>query len=70
MKHLSTPQQVTLGYGSSLKGPAEGAVKLETLLPDGTTQKKYFVVPKLSYSLLSVSKVSKAPSSTNLGFKS
>ena len=68
MKQLSTPQQVTLGDGSSLEGPAEGTVKLETVLPDGNTQKcqlkNVLFVLKLSYSLLSVSKASEAGKTT------
>ena len=39
LRHLSIPQQVTLGDGSSLKGPAEGTVRLDTILPGGSTQK-------------------------------
>ena len=63
-KQLKTPQEVTLGDGRSLKGTAEGTVKLETLLPDGGTRmcrlNNVLFVPKLSYSLLSVSKASSA----------
>ena len=63
-KQLKTPQEVTLGDGRSLKGTAEGTVKLETLLPDGGTRMcrmdNVLFVPKLSYSLLSVSKASSA----------
>ena len=62
LKLLQTPQVVTLGDGRSLKGTAEGIVILETLLPDGCTKKckwnNVLLVPKLSYSLLSVSKAS------------
>ena len=61
LTQLDTPQQVTLGDGSSLEGPAEGTVILDTVLPSGRTQKcrieNVLYVPKLSYSLLSVSKV-------------
>ena len=32
MRHLDTPQQVTLGDGSSLEGPAEATVKLDMIL--------------------------------------
>ena len=38
MRDLDTPQQVTLGDGSPLEGPAEGTVKLDMILPDGSTQ--------------------------------
>ena len=38
MRDLDTPQQVTLGDGSPLEGPAEGTVKLDMILPDGRTQ--------------------------------
>ena len=62
LRHLSTPQEVTLGDGSSLEGLAEGTVKFDAILPSGNTQKCSFenalFVPKLSYSLLSVSKAS------------
>ena len=58
VRHLDTPQQVTLGDGSLLEGPAEGTVKLDMILPGGSTQKcnlkNVLYVPKLSYSLLSV----------------
>ena len=58
----SIPQEVTLGNGSSFEGPAEGTVKLDAILPSGNTQKcsleNVLFVPKLSYSLLGVSKAS------------
>ena len=64
IRHLDTPQQVTLGDGSPLEGLAEGTVKLDMILPDRNTQKcklnNVLYVPKLSYSLLSVSKASEA----------
>ena len=64
LRELETPLEVTLGDGRSLEGTAEGTVKLETLLPDGTTRTcrldNVLLVPKLSYSLLSVSKASSA----------
>ena len=64
MRHLDTLQQVTLGDGSPLEGPAEGTVKLDMILPDRNTQRcklnNVLCVPKLSYSLLSVSKASEA----------
>ena len=70
MRNLESPQQVTLGDGSPLEGPAEGTVKLEMILPDGNTQKckleNVLYVPKLSYSLLSVSKASEAGKTTSL----
>ena len=69
LKHLSIPQQVTLGDGSSLEGPAEGIIKLDTILPGGSTQKcrleNGLFVPKLSSSLLSVLKASEAGKTTN-----
>ena len=37
-KNLSIPQQVTLGDGRSLQGPAEGTVRLHTILPGGSIQ--------------------------------
>ena len=68
VRHLNTPQQVTLGDGSLLEGPAEGTVKLDMILPGGSTQKcklkDVLYVPKLSYSLLSVSKASEAGKTT------
>ena len=64
LKQLEKIQEVTLGDGRSLDGTAEGTVKLETLLPDGNTKnctvENVLFVPKLSYSLLSVSKASNA----------
>ena len=33
IRHLDNPQQVTLGDGSPLEGPAEGTVKLDMILP-------------------------------------
>ena len=68
LRHLNTPQQVTLGDGSCLEGPAEGTVKLDSILPGGSTQRctleNVLFVPKLSYSLLSVSKASEAGKTT------
>ena len=70
MRDLDTPQQVTLSDGSPLEGPAEGTVKLEMILPDGSTQncklKNVLYVPKLLYNLLSVSKASEAGKPQNL----
>jgi len=72
MRNLESPQ-VTSGDGSPLKGPAEGTVKLEMILPDGNTQKckleNVLYVPKLSYSLLSVSKASEAGKTTKFDKK-
>ena len=71
IRDLDTPQQVTLGDGSPLEGPAEGTVKLDMILPDGSTQncklKNVLYVPKLSYNLLSVSKASEARKTTKFG---
>ena len=68
LRQLKTPHEVTLGDGRSLEGTAEGTVRLETLLPDGSTTKcrldNVLFVPKLSYSLLSVSKASSAGKTT------
>ena len=64
MRHLDTPQQMTLGDGSLLEGPADGRVKLDMILPDRTTQKckreNILYVLKLPYSSLSVLKSSTA----------
>ena len=35
LRHLSIPQEVTLGDESSLKSPAEGTVKIDAILPSG-----------------------------------
>ena len=68
LRKLTSPQKVTLGDGHSLDATAEGTVKLETLLPDGSTKEcrlnNVLLVPKLSYSLLSVSKASTAGKTT------
>ncbi len=39
LRLLDTPIDVTLGDGRCLKGIAEGTVKMETLLPDGSIKK-------------------------------
>ncbi len=39
LRLLDTPIYVTLGDGRCLKGIAEGTVKIETLLPDGSINK-------------------------------
>ena len=73
MRRLEAPQQVTLGDGSPMEGPAEGTVKLAMILPDGSTQKckleNVLYVPKLSYSLLSVSIAFEAGKTTNFDKK-
>ena len=52
LRHLSTPQQVTLGDGSH-EGPAEGTVKLDSILPCGSTQKcRYLNVAEKSNEML------------------
>ena len=68
LRQLKESQEVTLGDGHTLEGTAIGAVKIEALLPDGSTRKcrleKVLFVPKLSYNLLSVSIAAKAGNST------
>ena len=68
LRQLATPQEVILSDGRSLEGTAEGTVMLETLLPDGSTKQcrlnNVLLVPKFSYSLLSVSKASSAGKTT------
>ena len=68
LRMLKTAQQVTLGDGHILEATAEGTVDLETLLPDGNSRKwkleNVLLVPKLSYSLLSVAKASEAGKTT------
>ena len=68
LRKLPSPQKVTLGDGHTLEATAEGTVLLETLLLDGTTRmcrlNDVLLVPKLSYSLLSVSKASTAGKTT------
>ena len=39
VRHLDSPQQVTLGDGRLLEGPTEGTMKLDMFLPDRSTQK-------------------------------
>lgn len=64
LRSLETPQEVMLGDGHLLQATAEGTVTLKTLLLDGTTKtyklQNVLLVPKLPYSLLSVSKAGKA----------
>lgn len=68
LRSLRRPQDVTLGDGHVLKATGEGTIPLEMLLPDGNTKrcslKNVLFVPKLSYSLLSVTKVSEAGKTT------
>ena len=68
LRPLPTSQEVTLGDGHTLEATAEGTVLLETLLPDGSTKecrlKNVLFVPKLSYSLLSVSEAAIAGKAT------
>ena len=68
LRSLEAPQEVTLGDGHVLQATAQGTVTLETLLPDGSCKKcrleNVLLLPKLSYSLLSVSKASEAGKTT------
>lgn len=65
---LRRPQEVTLGDGHVLEATSEGTVPLQMLLPDGSTKRcnlqNVLFVPKLSYSLLSVTKVSETGKTT------
>ena len=66
LRSLRKPQEITLGDGHVLETTAEGIITLETLFPDGNSQKcnlkNVLYVPKFSYNLLSVSKASEAGS--------
>ena len=68
LNSLETSQEVSLGDGHVLEATAEGTISLQMLLPDGNTKKcslhNVLYVPKLSHSLLSVSKVSEAGKTT------
>ena len=68
LNRLRRPQEVSLGDGHVLEAIGTGTVTLEMLLPDGSSQrcklKDVLYVPKLSYSLLSVSKASEAGKTT------
>ena len=59
---LQKSQEVTQGDGHALEATGQGAVSLEMTLPDGKTNRcvlhSVLYVPKLSYNLLSVTKVS------------
>ena len=59
---LQKSQEVTLGDGHALEATGQGRVFLEMTLPDGKTNRcvlhSVLYVPKLSYNLLSVTKVS------------
>jgi len=61
---LKKPQEVTLGDGHSLEVVGQGIVTLEMRLPSGKIKRRnlmfYMCVPKFTYNLLSVTKVSKA----------
>ena len=63
--------EVTLGDGYDLDAIGRGVVLLETKLPSGKTKKckldDVLHVPKLSYNLLSVSKISDAGKTTRFG---
>ena len=68
---LEKPLEVTLGDGYDLHAVGRGVVLLETKLPSGRTKKcklqDVLYVPKLSYNLLSVSKITDAGKSTRFG---
>jgi len=61
---LEEPEEVTLGDGYAVEATGKGVVKLELVAKDGKTKKcklhDVLYVPKLSYNLLSVSRVTKA----------
>ncbi len=65
---MRRPQEVTLGDGHVLEATGEGTVPLDMLLPDGNAKRcnllNVLFVPKLSYSLLSVTKVSETGKTT------
>jgi len=65
---LDKPQEVSLGDGHMSKATAQEVVLLEMKLPDGKTRKCELInvlyVPKLSYSLLSVSKAAESGKTT------
>ena len=69
--NLEKPLEVTLGDGHALDAIGRGVVVLETNLPSGRTKKcklhDVLYVPKLSYNLLSVSRISDAGKTTRFG---
>ena len=69
--NLEKPLEVTLGDGHELDAIGRGIVVLETNLPSGRTKKcklhDVLYVPKLSYNLLSVSRISDAGKTTRFG---
>ena len=71
--NLEKPLEVTLGDGYNLDAIGCGVVILETKLPSGKTKKcklnDVLYVPKLSYNLLSVSKISDAGKTTRPAVK-
>ena len=68
LQGLDKPQEVSLGDGHVSKATAQGVVLLEMKLPSDKTRKCKLVdvlyVPKLSYSLLSVSKATESGKTT------
>ena len=71
LHNLEKPLEVTLGDGYDLHAIGRGIVLLETKLPSGRTKKcklqNVLYVPKLSYNLLSVSKITDAGKTTRFG---
>ena len=63
-EHLPTFQEVTLGDGHALEATGQGTVSLEMRLSDEKTKRcvlhNVLYVPKLSYNLLSVTRVSES----------
>ena len=68
LESLDKPQEVSLGDGHVSKATAQGVVFLEMKLPGGKTRNCKLIdvlyVPKLSYSLLSVSKATESGKTT------
>lgn len=68
LESLDKPQEVSLGDGHTSKATAQGVILLEMKLPGGKTRECKLVdvlyVPKLSYSLLSVSKAAESGKTT------
>ena len=71
LRKLDNPLEVTLGDGYNLDAIGRGVVVPETKLPSGRTKRcklqDVLYVPKLSYNLLSVSRMSDAKTSTRFG---